>query len=852
MLGHAKRVLMIGAHPDDEDTELLTLLVRGMGAEAGYLSLNRGEGGQNLIGPELGDALGLLRSEELLAARRLDGARQFFTRAYDFGFSKTLDDTWAHWPRDSVLKDVVRIIRRFRPQIVVSIFSGTPRDGHGHHQAAGWAAQEAFRVAGDSTVFPELEREEGLAPFTPLKLYRSTRFDSAATTLTLNGGVVDPAVGLSYHQIAMSGRSLHRSQNMGQLQGIGPSAVRLELLVDRTGRGSDGLWAGVDTTLTGLGRSVDTAAAGVAAAEVASARALIALAPDSAAVLLESAASRVAMWGGNYDSTARQAPRSRIEVLDQLRHFSTAIVDAEGLVFDAYADRDELVGGDSVGVTLLAWNTGARPRSVRMGLSSRIGLARGVAVTDTTVPPGALVTHRVVVRLPAGVSLRRPYFTLESPESSMYRWPAPPASPEEGQLGDPFFPDPLRAWLEVDAGNAWSPRIERSVVSRVNDQARGEIRRPLVIAPRVDVKLEPAMELWRREDRGPHQLTVTLTHEARDTTDGTVAIDVPAGWAPMHAARFHLTRAGERKVFTFAVALPAQPSDSAEFRAVAVDTRGERFGDGLFTVEYSHIRPRTYQRPAVARVRIAPVSLPLHRRIAYLRGAADRIPEALVGFGLPVQLITGRDLATRSLADFDVIVIGPRAFETDTALLLNNDRLLAYARAGGTVVTQYQQYGYFLGNYPPFPMTIGSRAPGVAGANAPTTRASARAVASTALLGGHDRVTDETAPVAIVDSASPVLRTPNRITAADWEGWVQERGLYFAHSWAPAWHPVLEMHDPGDPPLQGGLLVARVGQGTYVYTGLSFFRQLPAAVPGAYRLFLNLLALGRSPRKGGS
>src|SRR3954449_1106088 len=255
MLGHYRRVLVIGAHPDDEDTELLTVLVRGMGTEAAYLSLNRGEGGQNLIGPELGEALGLIRTEELLAARRLDGARQYFTRAYDFGFSKTLDETWQHWPRDTILKDVVRIVRRFRPQIIVSIFSGTPRDGHGQHQAAGWSAQEAFRVAGDSTQFPELFSEEGLLPWTPLKLYRSARFDSTATTLTLNGGVLDPVVGKSYHQIAMAGRSLHRSQDMGQLQTIGPSPVRLALLEERVQADTtSNLFAGIDTSLDALPR----------------------------------------------------------------------------------------------------------------------------------------------------------------------------------------------------------------------------------------------------------------------------------------------------------------------------------------------------------------------------------------------------------------------------------------------------------------------------------------------------------------------------------------------------------------------------------------------------------------------
>ncbi len=247
MLGHTKRVLMIAAHPDDEDTELLTYLVRHEGAVAGYLSLSRGEGGQNLIGPELGEALGLLRSEELLAARTLDGARQFFTRAFDFGFSKTIEETFSFWPRDSVLKDVVRIIRRFRPQIIVSIFSGTPRDGHGQHQVAGWAAAEAFTAAGDPARFPELASEDGLTPWTPAKFYRSARFDTTGASLVLPGGILDPEIGQSYRQIAMRGRSFHRSQDMGMLQEIGPSPIRLALIHDRTG-GGNGLFAGVDTT----------------------------------------------------------------------------------------------------------------------------------------------------------------------------------------------------------------------------------------------------------------------------------------------------------------------------------------------------------------------------------------------------------------------------------------------------------------------------------------------------------------------------------------------------------------------------------------------------------------------------
>jgi hypothetical protein len=250
----------------------------------------------------------------------------------------------------------------------------------------------------------------------------------------------------------------------------------------------------------------------------------------------------------------------------------------------------------------------------------------------------------------------------------------------------------------------------------------------------------------------------------------------------------------------------------------------------------------------VATVRLADLRLPRLRRVAYLRGAADRVPEALESVGLPLDLITATDLS-RDLSRYDVIVVGPRAFETDPDLPAANGRLLTYARGGGTVIVQYQQYGYFLGHFAPFPLTVGSRPPGVPDSAATTTtRSSVQAVQSTALLGGHDRVADETALVTLVDPTSPVLRAPNQIGGADWDGWVQERGLYFAHSWDAAWKPVVEMHDPGDPPLEGGLLVARVGRGTYVYTGISFFRQLPAGVPGAWRLFANLLALGE-PRR---
>jgi LmbE family N-acetylglucosaminyl deacetylase len=783
MLGHDKRVLMIGAHPDDEDTELLTVLVRGMGAEAAYLSLNRGEGGQNLIGPELGEALGLVRTEELLAARRLDGAHQFFTRAYDFGYSKTLDETWQHWPRDTILKDVVRIVRRFRPQIIVSVFSGTPKDGHGQHQAAGWAAQEAFRASGDSTRFPELSREEGLGPWSASKLYRSTRFDSAATTVVLEGGRVDPAVGLSYHQIAMAGRSLHRSQDMGRLQGLGPSRVPLALLVDRTGSGGE-LFAGIDTTLAGAGAV-----------------------PERPGADLDSLMALRRRW-------ARTAVPAA-----ELSHLDRAILAASGVVCDARSDDDRVVPGEAIELVLECWNTGTQPHTITASLRPDSAITADTAAATLRLAPGALVSRRLSATVRTDAPPTAPYFRLPGGDSAIYDWSA--AAP--AVRGEPFGPPELRARFILDSGAV----LEREVSRQINDQARGEVRRPLAVVPRVDVALDPATVVWPAADRAPRRFTVSLTHGARDTTSGTLTLELPSGWPRVASQPFVLNQEEERESFAFEVRPPAAPvQGTVVVRAVATDTQGHRYASGLVTVDYPHIRPRSLVTPAGATVRMASLRLPPLARLGYIRGAADRVPEALAEVGLPVTVLDGPAVERSDLSRFSAIVVGPRAYETDSALVEANARLLAYARRGGLVIVQYQQQPFFQGGFAPYPMTLGG--PSLTPGGSPVS---------------HDRVTDEAAPMRPLAPADPVFTTPNRITNDDWRGWVQERGLYFARSWDKAYRPLLETHDPGEAPLEGGLLVARLGQGHYVYTGLSFFRQLPAGVPGAFRLFANMLAI---------
>lgn len=780
MLGHYQRVLVIGAHPDDEDTELLTVLVRGLGAEAAYLALNRGEGGQNLIGSELGETLGLLRTEELLSARKLDGAQQFFTRAYDFGFSKTLDDTWAHWPRDSILKDVVRIVRRFRPQIIVSIFSGTPRDGHGQHQAAGWAAQEAYRIAGDGTRFPELLREEGLAPWTPQRLYRSTWFDTTATTLMLNGGALDPAVGKSYHQIAMQGRSRHRSQDMGRLQQIGPSPVRLALWQDRAGGGAGNqLFTGIDTTLAALAaalgdssRRTEWLAIGreLQRADTLSLPALRLL-RDRFASLSGSAPSR--------------------EAREQLGHLDNAIANLAGELCDAVAGDERVVPGQRVRVAISC--VGLPAASARL-------LFRGQPIQAGD--DGFVV-------IPDSVALSRPYFLAEPRVGDLYSWRGVPAE-LKGVAREP-------PTLAVTYAG-----VTREAAFRFNDQSVGEQRRPVTVVPRLDVKIDPDTVVWAAGGTTPKRFRIVVTHFGTAPAAGRVRLQVPAGWSEPPPQAFNFGPGEASAPFEFAVVPPrAVASEPLQLRAVAEDAGGRRYETGVYTIEYSHIRSRTYTTASAAQVHVAALALPRLAHVGYIRGAADRIPEALAGAGLTVELLDAATIARGDLSRYDAIVVGPRAYETDTALVAHNDRLLAYARNGGMLLVQYQQYQFVQGGFAPFPLTIASP---------------------------HDRVTDEKADVRLLAPSDAAFQRPNVIGPADWQGWIQERGLYYAHTWDPAYRPLLEAHDPGEAEQKGGLLVARLGRGTYVYTGLAFFRQLPAGVPGAYRLFANLLALAQAPR----
>jgi len=830
-----KRLLVIGAHPDDEDTSLIALVSRGIGGDAAYLSLSRGEGGQNVIGPELGVGLGLLRSRELLAARAVDGGRQFFTRAFDFGYTRSIDETLRLWPKDVLVEDAVRVIRRFKPQVVVSVFPGVPHPNHGQHQAAGVTAYAAFPLSGDAAALPQLAAE-GLTAWTPQVLYRSTYFDPNSSTMTLPTGGIDPLAGKSMFQLAMASRSMHRSQDMGQIQRLGPQQTRVAWVQGGTGKEAKALFDGIDTRLSSLAATVadagrrKTAGERLDAAQASAEKARAALTPahlDAAVpafldILKDLQAAQAAL--AEEDRPARELIDEKIAVA------AAGLAAAGGLAVDATTEREVLIDGETFTVQTSLWNSGSRSlsgaavslvTSPDWGAEAAAGVA-GAAVEAKELAAGALGTWELKPQVPAQAPPTVPYFLRKPMNGSLYDWSA--ALPSERGL--PFGPPPLTARFRFTVDGV-PVTLDREVVHLHRDQAAGEVRRPLRVVPEVEVEAANDLLVWPIQSAQTRHLNVTLTSHAKGPVHGRLEAKAEgSASAPTVTSQpFTLSAAGEPLNVELSLEPPKTlaPGQST-LRLTAVLDDGRRFDLAVPVVDYPHIRATPRPVPARVDLRFADLRLPAVKTVGYVRGASDRVPEFLHQVGVPLSMMGPVDLESSNLGRYDAIVVGSRAYETDPSLARANRRLLDYVKNGGLVIVQYQQYPFVDGKFAPFPLEIARP---------------------------HDRVTDEKAAVQILDPASPVFNVPNKIGPADWEGWVQERGLYFAHTWDPAYTPLLSMKDPDTLDLKGSLLVAKLGKGTYVYTALAFFRQLPAGVTGGYRLFANLLGLGQPQAPAG-
>lgn len=828
-----KRVLMIGAHPDDEDTSLLTTLAREWGVETAYLALTRGDGGQNLIGPELWEGLGVVRTGELMAARHLDGAEQFFTRAFDYGFSKTADEALSFWPQEELLEDVVWVVRKFRPQVIVTVFSGTPRDGHGQHQAAGIMAREAFTAAGDPTRFPE-QLAEGVEAWTPDKLYESSRSfggrggGAAPGALVIPTGDLDPLLGRSAFQLSMESRSQHRSQDMGAAQPPGPSTTGV-ILVESLLAGDDPtVFARIDTTLAGLAGSLPATTRRETVAHLDAYRSWLQLARDGfgldPAAIGDELGEALNHLEQARASSGALASRELREALDaKLETATKAFMAAAGITIDLRADDDLVVPGQTVRVTAELWNasdlrlTGA---SVDLGvpIGWQVGpptSTEGVDV-DGSVAPRALANWTYEVRLPDDAAPSRLYFLREARDGAMYRWPNEPTL-----WGLPRDPDPVTAAIafvpESEEG-ALAPRLSTSAPWRFVgvDPARGQFTRRVLVVPEVSVNVSPRGLVWPAVSSDARTVSVVVRTEVAGGSRGVVTMRAPSGWSVVPPTQpFALPEAGAARTVTFELRPSAAPRPGEHVFVVEARTEdGRTFDEGYSLIDYDHIERAALFTPAETKATVVPVVARAGLRVGYIMGSGDDGPEALRQLGVDLTMLGDDAVRQGAFGEFDTIVLGIRAYEVREDLRAAAEQLLDFVRAGGVVVAQYNRAS--LGSLPPYPLEVGR---------------------------GSPRVTDETAPVRLLDPQAPIFTTPNRIGAADFEGWVQERGLYFGGEWDSAWMPQLEMNDVGEEPTRGSLLVASVGDGVFMYTGLSFFRQWADAVPGAYRLFANLISV---------
>ncbi len=792
-LARTGRVLYVAAHPDDENTRLLATLANGRHLTTAYLSLTRGGGGQNLIGAEQGELLDVIRTQELLAARRLDGAQQRFTRMRDFGYSKTADETLRTWDHEEALADVVWVLRTFRPDVVITRFGEEPPN-HGHHTASAILAREAFAAAADPQRFPE-QLTQGVRPWQADRLLRNHGTwggdPPPQGAVALDVGGYDARLGLGYAELAALSRSQHRSQGFGV---AGQRGVILEHFVPLAGTRPppDDLFAGLDLTWGRYGAPAAPFARALEAARAALERDR----PEAALPALVEAHAAL-------DALPADDPRVR----DARAALERVVAAAAGLFLRATAAAPVAVPGDAVKVDVEVLLR--RPSPLPFVLE-RLEFPGAAPVTGGALAVGERRVFAQTVPLPAEAPVSTPFWLATRPQAGRHAVSDP-------RLRDrPEGPPALAVTVRLRVG-ARALALPLPVVHAATDPVLGERLRPFLVVPPATVT--PAREAVLLVNGRGGRAALRVRAQRADVR-GTLTLPVPAGWTVAPAAHdVALAKAGDEATFVFDVKAPAGGAAGvASSPVLAVEGRGWSFRESL--VDYPHLPPQLVLQPAS--LRLVPLALEVPRGpVGYVRGSGDSVAEDLAHVGLQVAEVDDATLRGGDLARFAAIVVGIRAYNTREAVRAAHGRLMAYVEQGGTVVVQYNtnsRVGPIAAQVGPFPLEI-----------------------------GRDRVTDETAPLTPLVPDHPALRYPNRIGPADFAGWVQERGIYFAATWDERYQPLFAAADPGEEEKRGATLVARHGKGRYVYTGLAFFRQLPAGVPGAYRLLVNLLAGDPTP-----
>jgi LmbE family N-acetylglucosaminyl deacetylase len=845
-------LIMVTAHPDDEDGGMMTFESRGQGARVTLLTLNRGEGGANVMSANYFDGLGLVRTEELLAADRYYGVDQYWTRVVDYGFSKTKAESIAKWTHDRVLYDVVRVVRMTRPLVITSVFVGGPTDGHGNHQTAGAMAQEVFKAAGDPNVFPE-QIAEGLHPWTPLKDYAHTPWfgnddGKFAVNVAIPEGDYDAVLGMSYMQIAREGLGFQKSQTGG---GAIPKAGAFDSTYHRFGsvvaaQDKEGsFFDGVDVSLMGIATlaksgDVEFLRSGLRQLNgtVESAIADFSIAhPEKIAPKLAEGLKQTEQLMQQV-SASRLSDEDKYNVNFELRikkdQFNNALAQALGLSVSAMLAPEHepdprfamflgdpetprvVIPGQTFGVKVHV--VSQSPAAVKLeGLKIKAADEKDWEIkSPAATPPGDLVSDKPVdarfdVTASSKAVYTRPYFSRPDIEQSYYD------ISDKRYLNLPLPPYPLAAWAQFQYQGV-PVEVGEVVQTSKRVTGLGEVLEPLVVGPAISLNVSPRAGIVPL-DAKTFELTATVHSNIKGPGKGSVKLELPEGWSSDPAvAEFSTTSDGDETSLTFHVTPSHLSEKSYQVKAVA-EANGQQYREGYELTGYPGLRPYYLYRPSVLRLSGVDVKVADNLRVGYIAGSGDDVPASLESLGIHVIFLTANDIASADLSKFNVILLGVRAYAAREELKTYNSRLLDYVKNGGVLMVQYNTPEYDH-NFGPYPYEMG-RSP--------------------------EEVTDEASKVDILDPKNPVFLWPNPITQRDFEGWVEERGSKFLKSWDSHYEALLSTQDADQEPQKGGLLYARYGKGVYIYNAYAFYRQLPEGVPGAYRLFANMVSLPKNP-----
>lgn len=872
-------ILMVTAHPDDEDGGMLTYASRGQGARVALLTLNRGEGGANVMSSDYFDALGLVRTEELLAADRYYGAQQFWTRVVDYGFSKTKEECLENWGHDRVLADVVRVVRMTRPLVITSVFVGGRTDGHGNHQVAGQMAQEAFKAAGDPAMFPE-QIKAGLKPWKPVKDYARVPFaritdkgiydyadgkyypaefrnytdgtvvkGELSTSVEIPEGEYNPLLGLTYEQVSRLGLGHQRSQNGGT--GMPPAEEmmapyhRFASLVSVPDKESS-FFEGVDVSvmgIAGLAQNGDTAFLrdGLTQINAVVEKAIHDFSVQHPETIASALAQGLKATNDLLEkvTTSSLGEDAKYDIIHELKvkqtQFENALAEALGIsVLATVAPEKEPTGpfarffrnpetfqiaipGQKFWVKVHSTNPTSLPVQVEsVAIQTPEGehwKADSESPTTATLKSNQSIDTRFAIDVPQDAHYTEPYFSRPDTEQPYYN------INQEQFLNMSLPPYPIAARVRFTF-NGTPFELSQVVQSVKRVTGPGTIMEPVVVGPAISLAIAPQAGIVPLNSKA-FDVNVTVHSNVKGPATGTVKLEVPQGWKA-EQQQFSTTKDGDDQTLKFHV-LPSRIEEKPYTVTAVATYAGREYKEGYHTAGYAGLRPYNLYREAAYRTTGVDVKVAPGLNVGYVVGAGDDVPQSLANLGVAVHFLSAGDLANGDLSKFDTIILGVRAYAVRDDLKTYNSRILDYVKNGGVVIVQYNTPEYDH-DYGPYPYKMGSN---------------------------PEEVTDEHSKVEILQVSNPVFTWPNKITSKDFNNWVEERGSKFLQSWDSHYQPLLETHDAGQEPQKGGLVYTRYGKGVYIYNAYAFYRQMPEGVPGAYRLFANMISVGKSPEVAG-